>query len=158
VLLAGCGAGDLEEQQPLLLDATVAFPSDTVRFSLSAITHRCAEPRTLLIEATGPEGNGVLVRLHYPDSVVSRAYRVVPPGDTISGTAAVVVRYLVRETTRQFAFDSGSVQVAERGGKISGQIHGTGVESAIRTPSRIQYHDIALPAESDTAVSCAFQP
>jgi hypothetical protein len=159
LLLAGCAKPDAEEQQPRLLDGTVVFPPhDTVAFSLPATAHRCTEPRTLLIEAVGPEGNGVLVRLHYADSLVSRSYRIVPPGDTTPGAAVVAVRYLLHDATRQFTFDTGAVQVGRTGAKIGGRIQGSGVESAIRTPTRIDYHDIVLPEASDTAVSCAFQP
>lgn len=142
-----------------MLDATIAFPPhDTVRFSAPATAYRCTDPRTLLLEAISPDGNGVLVRLHYTDSLVSRSYRIVPPADTSSGAAVVAVRYLLRETARQFTFDSGTVQLARTGSKIGGQIRGSGVESAIRTPTHIEYHDVALPAASDTAMSCAFQP
>lgn len=158
-LLAGCAKHETEEQQPRVLDAAVVFPPhDTVRFSASATTYRCTDPRTLLLEAINPDGNGVLVRLHYRDSLVSQSYRIVPPTDTSSGGAVVAVRYLLRETPRQFAFDSGTVQFARAGSKIGGQIRGSGVENAIRTPSHIAYHDVALPAASDTTTSCAFQP
>lgn len=159
VLLASCGRRDDDDQQPRLLDATVAFPPhDTVRFSVPAITHRCTEPRTLLIEAVGPEGSGVLVRLHYPDSLGSVSYRAVPPGDTSAPGAVVAVRYLLRESVHGFTFDTGSVQVTRRGDKLGGQMQGSGIENAIRTPTRIVYQDVPMPAAADTNVSCAFQP
>ena len=158
-MLAACtGRESDDEAQPLLLNATVVFPPhDTVRFALPARMHRCTEPRTLIIEAIGPEGSGVLVRLHYADSLVSRSYRVVPPGDTSAPGAVVAVRYLLREAAHGFAFDSGTVQVRRRGDKIGGHIQGSGIENAIRTPTRIDYHDVALPEASDT-ISCAYQP
>ena len=89
-------------------------------------------------------GSGVLVRLHYADSLVSRSYRVVPPGDTSAPGAVVAVRYLLREAAHGFSFDSGTVQVGRKGDKIGGRIQGSGIENAIRTPSRIDYHDLSL--------------
>lgn len=133
-------------------------PHDTVRFSAPARLYRCTDPRTLLLEAINPDGSGVLIRLHSRDSLVSQSYRIVPPADTSSGGAVIAVRYQIRETPRQFAFDSGTVQLARTGSTIGGQIRGTGVENGIRTPSHIEYHDVALPAASDTTTSCAFQP
>jgi hypothetical protein len=159
LLLAGCGGPDSAVQQPLLLDATVVFPPrDTVRFAVPATTRRCSEPKTLLLEAITPEGSGVLLRLHYRDSLRSAAYRVVPPGDTTTPAAVVAVRYMLRESTHGFSFDSGSVQVTRTGDKISGQMEGSGIENAIRTRTRITYRDVPMPAATDTNVSCAFQP
>ena len=133
-------------------------PHDTVRFSVPAITHRCTEPRTILIEGIGPEGKGVLARLHYRDSLGTASYRVVSPGDTSAPGAVVAVRYLLRESAHGFTFDSGSVQVTRTGDKLGGQMQGSGIENAIRTPTRIAYHDVPMPAAADTNVSCAFQP
>ena len=145
-------------QQPLLVDATVAFPPrDTARFSVAATTHRCTDGRTILVEAMSPEGNGVLLRLHYRDSLVTGSYRVVTPGDSTTAGALVAVRYLLRDTPHAFFFDSGAVQVRRgRGGdRISGSAAGSGTENGIRTPTRIQFHDVALPAHTDT-VPCTF--
>ncbi|PYP56774.1 MAG: hypothetical protein DMD40_10035 [Gemmatimonadetes bacterium] len=145
-------------QQPLLLDATVAFPPrDTAHFSVAATTHRCTDGRTILVEAMSPEGNGVLLRLHYRDSLVTGSYPVVTPGDSTTAGAVVVVRYLLRDTPHAFFFDSGAVQVrrARGGDKISGSADGSGTENGIRTPTRILYHDVALPAHTDT-VPCTF--
>ena len=41
--------------------------------------------------------------------------------------------------------------------KISGRADGTGVESGIRTPTHIEYHDVSLPTRPDT-LPCNFQP
>jgi len=117
--------------------------------------HRCTDGRALLLEAVSPEGNGVLVRLHYRDSLVTATYRVVVPGDTTAPGAVVAVRYLLREATHAFFFDSGTVQVHRERDKISGRAEGSGIENAIRTPTHIEYHDIALPARTDT-VPCTF--
>jgi len=134
----------------------VAFPPrDTVRFSLPARTHRCTDGRTILLEGVIPEGNGVLVRLHFRDSLVSATYPVVVPDDPTTPGAVVAVRYLLRETPHAFFFDSGAVQVRRERAKISGRANGTGIESGIRTPTQIQYYDVALPARTDTA-PCAF--
>jgi hypothetical protein len=154
VLLTGCHGSD----QPASLDATIAFGArDTVRFSLPATTHRCTDGRTILVEAVTAEGNGVLMRLHFRDSLVAGSYPAVPPGDTTATRAVVAVRYLLRDAPHGFFFDSGAVQVRRERARISGRADGSGTESGIRTPTHIQYHDIALPARTDT-VPCRFQP
>jgi len=150
--MTGCDGPD----QPPSLDVIVAFPSDTVRFSLPARTHRCTDGRTILLEGMIPEGNGVLVRLHFPDTIVSATYPVVVPDDPTTPGAVVAVRYLLRETPRAFFFDSGAVHVRRERTKISGRADGTGVESGIRTPTHIEYHDVSLPTRPDT-VPCNFQ-
>ncbi len=110
----------------------------------------------MLLEAVSPEGTGVLMRLHFRDSLVTASYPVVAPGDTTARGAVVAVRYLLRETPHAFFFDSGAVQVRRERAKISGRADGTGVESGIRTPTHIEYHDVAL-LPTDT-VPCTFQP
>jgi hypothetical protein len=111
----------------------------------------------MLLQGLSPDGSGVLVHLNHPDSVVAGSYRVVSPGDTSGPSAIVAVRYQLREAAHSFAADSGTVEVRLTGGKLSGGIQVTGIESGIRTPTRIEYHDIPLPAPADT-VSCAHQP
>jgi hypothetical protein len=102
-----------------------------------------------------PEGYGVLLRLHYRDSLVLGSYPVVTPGDSTTVGAVVVVRYLMREAARSFFFDSGAVRLRRDRDRISGTANGSGSESGMRTPTQIQYHDIALPARTDT-VTCSF--
>lgn len=109
-----------------------------------------------MLEGVSPEGNGVLLRLHFRDSLVTGSYRAVSPGDTSAPAAVVAVRYLLRDTPRAFFFDTGSVQVRHDGDKISGRAAGSGTESGIRTRTHIQYHDVALGARTDT-VPCRFE-
>ena len=156
LLLMGCdGAGG--PRQPLLLDATIAFPPrDTVRFSLPATIHRCGDGRTVLLEAVSAEGSGVLVRLHFRDSLVSGSYPVVAPGDTTAPGAVVTVRYLLRDASRGFFFDTGAVQVRQEVGRVAGHIQGSGTETGIHTPTRIEYRDVPLPLATDT-VPCGFE-
>jgi len=99
----------------------------------------------------------VLVRLHFRDSLVSSSYPVVPPGDTTAPGAVVAVRYLLRDATHALTFDSGAVQVRREGDRVSGRADGSGIENAIRTPTHILYHDVSLPARTDT-VPCTFAP
>lgn len=135
----------------------VAFPPrDTVRFSLPATTHRCTDARSLVLEALSPEGNGVFVRLQYRDSLRAGSYPITTPGDTTAPAAVVAVRYQLRETGHSFAADSGTVEVTRQDEKLKGRIHVTGVENGIRTPVRIEYHDVPLALAADT-VPCAFQ-
>src|SRR5258708_8745103 len=135
LLLVGCDGGGGGSRQPLLIDAMVAFPPrDTVRFSLPATTHRCADGRTVLLEAVSPEGSGVLVRLHFRDSLVSGSYPVVAPGDTSTPGAVVVVRYLLRDASHGFFFDTGAVQVRLEAGKVAGHIQGAGTKRGVCHP------------------------
>ena len=110
----------------------------------------------MLFEAVTPEGNGVLMRLHFRDSLVTAPYRVVVPGDSSAPGAVVAVRYLLRDAPHAFFFDTGAMQVRRERDRISGSADGSGTESGIRTPTHIQYHDVALPARTDT-VPCTFQ-
>jgi hypothetical protein len=154
----GCDGAGGGSRQPLLIDAVVAFPPrDTVRFSLPVTTHRCADGRTVLLEAVSPEGSGVLVRLHFRDSLASGSYPVVAPGDTTAPGAVVVVRYMLREASHQFFFDTGAVQVRHEAGKVAGHIQGSGTETGIHTPTRIDYRNVPLPLVTDTT-PCGFQP
>ena len=157
--LLACSNGGTTQNEPTRLEGMVAFPPrDTVRFAVPANAHRCAEgPTEMLLQASNPEGYGVLVRFRHPDSVVAGTYRAVIPGDTAGPTAVVAVRYQLRETAHSFAADSGTVEVHFEGGKLSGRIQTTGIENGIRTPTRITYHDVPAPARGDT-VSCAAQP
>ena len=109
-----------------------------------------------MLQGVSPEGNGVLLRLHFRDSLVSGAYRAVAPADTSVPSAVVAVRYLLRDTPHTFYFDSGAVQVRRAGGKISGGADGSASESGMRMPTRIRYRDVALPEPADT-VPCRFE-
>lgn len=113
----------------------------------------------MLLEAVSPEGSGVLVRLRYRDSLVAATYRIIVPRDTTTPGAMVAVRYLLRDVAHAFFFDTGTVQLRRegRGARISGRIVGSGIENAIRTPTRIEYHDVPLARPTDT-VSCVAQP
>jgi len=154
VLLLTCC--DRASDEPLAVDAVVAFPPrDTIRFSLPAATHRCSAGRSLILEAVSPEGSGVLMRLHYLDSLVTASYPIVMPGDTTTAGATVAVRYLLRDVGHAFVFDTGSVELRREGTKIDGRILGSGMETGIRTPTRIEYHDVSLPLASDS-VSCVY--
>lgn len=156
LLLTACASRD---DEPLRLEATVAFPPrDTVRFALPATTHRCSDGRSLLVDAVSPQGRGVLVRLHYGDSLVAGDYAVTAPGDSVTVPGAqVAVRYLLREVTHGFAVDSGSVQVRRSVAAISVRIVGSGLENAIRTPTWIDFWDVPLTPTADT-VPCVYQP
>jgi hypothetical protein len=110
-----------------------------------------------LLEAVSPEGSGVLVRLHFRDSLVSGSYPVLAPGDTTAPGAVVTVRYLLRDASHGFFFDTGAVQVRLEAGKVAGHIQGSGTETGIHTPTRIDYHDVPLPLATDT-VPCGFEP
>jgi hypothetical protein len=153
MLLASCSNSG---EEPLLLDAMIAFPpKDTIRFALPVTTHRCSDDHSLLIEALSPEGSGVLLHLRYRDSVIPDSFPAVVPGDTATVPgASVAMRYFLREAPHGFVVDSGSVRITRRGDKIAVRVEGSGLENAIRTPTRLQYHDV--PLRGDT-VPCGYQ-
>ena len=155
MLLLACGKD--ESEQPLLLQAMVAFPpKDTIRFELPAATRHCSDGRSLLLEAVDPEGSGVLLRLRYRDSVIPDSFPIVVPGDTAAVPGATVaIRYFIRDTPHGYVLDSGSVHVRRTGNKIDARAEGAGLENAIRIPARIEYHDV--PFATDT-VPCSYQP
>jgi hypothetical protein len=135
----------------------VAFPpKDTVRFALPATMHGCGDRRSVILEALSPQGPGVLLHLRFKDSLTSGAYPITSVGDTVTTpSATAAVRYLLHEVTHQLVFDSGSAQVRRAGNKLDTRVVGSGIENSIRTPSRVEFHDV--PVASDT-VSCSYQP
>lgn len=154
--LTGCGARDRE---PLRLQATVAFPPrDTIRFSLPAVSHRCRDGHSLLLEAADPQGYGVLARLHFGDSLIAGSYPIAAPGDSVTIPASqVAVRYLLRDVSHGFAVDSGSVSLQRDGRTVTAHIRGSGLENAIRTPTWIDFRDVPLSPPPDT-VPCTYAP
>lgn len=155
MLLTACGS---PVDEPLRLEATVAFPPrDTIRFSLPAITRRCSDGRSLLLEAVSPQGTGVLVRLRHGDSLIAGPYTITAPGDSTVPGAQVAVRYLIREVPHGFAIDSGSVDVQRGGDAISTHIVGSGIENAIRQRAWVDFRDVPLGLPTDT-VPCQYAP
>ena len=142
-----------ENEDPLRLHAMIAFPpKDTIRFDLPASALRCTGENSILLQAASPEGSGVLIRLRYRDSLMSDSFPVVSADDAATTPAAVVaVRYFVHETLHSFVMDSGLVHVRRDRGAVSARVQGSGLENAIRTPSRVEFE--AMPLRADT-VTC----
>src|SRR5258705_13550610 len=154
LLVMGCDGAGGGSRQPLLLDAMVAFPPrDTVRFSLPATTHRCADGRTVLLEAVNPEGSGVLARLHFRDSLVSGSYPVLAPGDTTTPGAVVAVRYLLRDASHGFFFDTGAVQVRLEAGRVARHIPRARTGNGHSTTTRLGYPDGPTPPSTHSTAS-----
>ena len=154
LLVTSC-SGSVEE--PIRLQGMVAFPpKDTVRFALPATMHRCSDRRSILLQGLSPQGNGVLARLRFRDSLTSGLYRITALGDTVTTPSAnAAVRYVLRDVPHTFAFDTGSAQLRRDGTSVGLRVTGSGIENAIRTPARIEFHDV--PIATDT-VSCGYQP
>lgn len=135
----------------------VAFPpKDTVRFALPASMDRCSDRRSIILEGLSPQGNGVLAHLRFRDSLTSGSYPITSLGDTVTAPSAnAAVRYLLRDAPHQFVFDTGSALLRRDGSNVGVRIIGSGIENAIRTPARIEFHDV--PMAKDT-VSCNYQP
>ncbi|HWC75763.1 MAG TPA: hypothetical protein VG454_17685 [Gemmatimonadales bacterium] len=110
----------------------------------------------MLLEAVSPQGYGVLMHLHYRDSLTPGSYPIAAPGDSNTvPRSTVAVRYLVREVTHGFPIDSGAVRVERSGHAVSAHIAGSGLENAIRAPAWIDFREV--PLSSDT-VPCRYQP
>lgn len=154
-MLLACG-NDATEPLPLL-HALVAFPpKDTVLMDLPAEARHCADARSLLLESLSPEGNGVLLRLRYGDSLTSDSFPIVGPDDTASVPAAVAaIRFLIRDVPRGYTLDSGTVHVHRDGAKITARTDAGGVQSAIRIKVHLEYRDVPIGADT---VSCTHQP
>jgi hypothetical protein len=144
-------------EEPIRLEGMVAFPpKDTVRFALPATLHRCHDLRSIILEGVSPQGSGVLARLRFRDSLTSGSYPITSPGDTVTApSATAAVRYLLREVTHEFVFDTGSAQLRRDSNRIGVRITGSGIENAIRTPARVEFHDVPITNDS---VSCHYQP
>jgi hypothetical protein len=135
----------------------IAFPpNDTVRLSLPARTAWCRDGHSLLIESLSPEGSGLLVRLHYRDSLTSDSMPIVVPWDTAATPAAfVAVRFFLHDTPRGYSLDSGRVLVQRVGSRVRVTGAGMGVENAIRIRAELASRDV--PIGTDT-VPCGFTP
>lgn len=154
LLLVGCSPHD--ESEPADARAMVVKPpQDTTRFTTPATVRRCHDGRSLLFEAVGREGSGVLIRIKYGDSLAAGSYPVIWPDDTAAQRGATVaVRYVVREVANSFALDSGTVDLDRNGNKLGARVIGRGVENAIRMFATADVREIPLAA--DTA-SCRYQ-
>lgn len=135
----------------------IAFPpTDTILLDLPVETHYCSDGGSLLLESLDPAGSGVLLRLRYGDSLTSDSFPIVQATNLgVVPAAVVAIRYLIRDTPRGYALDSGSVVVRRQGNTLEARGGGIGVENAIRVPARLEYHDV--PIGTDT-VPCNYQP
>jgi hypothetical protein len=152
--LSAC-SGNAEE--PIRVQGMIAFPpKDTVRFALPATMHGCTDRHSVILEGLSPEGTGVLVRLRFRDSLVSGTYPITALGDTVTAPGAnAAVRYLLHDVTHQMVFDTGSAQVRRAGDRVDTRVTGAGLENAIRTPARVEFHDVPVAGTRDT-VPCNY--
>ncbi|MFN2572092.1 MAG: hypothetical protein ABR537_10875 [Gemmatimonadales bacterium] len=135
----------------------IAFPPrDTIRLEIPARGHRCNDGRSTLVEAASPEGSGVLVRLRSSSSASSDSFRIAIPEDTAAVPAATVaIRYFIRDAPRGFVIDSGSIHIERVGDKITGFIEGSGLETAIRVHTRIEFRNVQISTDT---VPCNYAP
>jgi hypothetical protein len=155
LLIATSCSGGAED--PIRVQGMVAFPpKDTVHFALPATMHHCTDRRSILLQGFDPQGNGVIARLRFRDSLTSGPYPITSLGDTITAPSAnAALRYMLRDVPHEFAFDTGSAQVRRDGSSIGVRVTGSGIENAIRTPARIEFRDVPMANET---VSCNYQP
>jgi hypothetical protein len=122
--------------------------------------YRCNTRRAILLEAIGYDGSGVLLRIRFEDSVPPDSLPMIVPTDTATKVgASVAIRYFVHDTPHSTALDSGSVHVQRQAGQgrssIGARIIGTGLENAIRTPTRLEFRDVAWGTDT---VPCNYAP
>jgi hypothetical protein len=141
------------------VEATVVRPisdtlGDTARFEAVLLSHVCAPPaRGVLLDGVSG-GSGVLLWIRPGDSPLSGEYPYAPAGDTLTArTAIATLRFVVKETPRGMLLDSGRLELAERDGRISGRLRGSGyaVPGGMRVHATAEFRDV--PPPSDTA-SC----
>jgi hypothetical protein len=148
-----CSRGGTE---PLRVRATVIHPpNDTVAFALPAVSHRCDDGLSLLLEAASPLGDGMLVRLRHGDSLISAAYPVIAPGDYSTRGSQVSVRYMARDVAHGFFMDSGSVELRLGRRALDARVQGSGLDATVRTSVRAEYKGVPLRADT---VPCRYQP
>lgn len=133
------------------------LPKDTAQFALPVTAYHCTGGRALLLQATAPEGDGVLVRLHYGDSLTTGVYPIVTPGDTGTRGAMVALRYVLRDAARSFWLDSGTVNLTRTAPALDASIAGAGIDAAFRASSMIEINDVPAPLPADT-VQCRYEP
>lgn len=130
-------------------------PKDTLRFEAAASAHRCARG---MVVAGAARGNGVLVWLRSPDSIVAGEWSLLQRADTVSPRGATVgVRFSVAEVVRGVALDSGSVWVARAGPLFSVTARGSGLEAGGAGRVAVQAVFESVPVSADSA-PCRAQP
>lgn len=152
-LAAACGG----DQSPSVRATVVRPQPDTVRFAAPAAAHACDDGRSLLLEGADERGNGVLVRLHYGDSLTTGAFRFIALGDSITPRGAnVAVRYMKDAVAHGLGLDTGAVDVTATGRALAARVRGSGLESGVRVGLDAAYAGVPFPP-ADT-VPCGFEP
>ena len=154
VLCAACGSA---REDPIRLRATITRPpKDTARLALPATATRCADRRSLLLEALSAEGNGFVVRLRYGDSLAAGAYPVNAMDDTGSTrNAMAAVRYIIRQVPHVFSLDTGVVDVRVTDATVTAHVQGRGVENAALASATADFTAVPIGAQS---TPCQHQP
>ena len=138
------------------IEATIVRPpQDTARLELPGPAQRCGDGHAVLLQGISPDGQGVLVRLRFADSLVSGAYPLRGPGDTTTPGSIGAIRYQVRDVTHSFELDSCAFEVTRGRNEISARATTSGLENAVRVHATVEMRD--LPILSDT-IPCRDAP
>jgi hypothetical protein len=130
---------------------------DTIQFVAPSAAHACDDGRSILLEGADERGNGVLVRLHYRDSLTSGPFRFIALGDSITPRGAnVAVRYVKDDVAHGLGLDTGAVDLTATGHALAARVRGSGLESGIRVALDAAYAGVRFPP-ADT-VPCGFEP
>ena len=119
-------------------------PHDTTRLTLPGTAQRCGDGHAFLLQGISPDGEGILVRLRYLDSLDAGAYPLRSAGDTTTPGSIAAVRYLVRDVPHTFVIDSGAFDVAPGVNTITARARTSGLENAVRVRAAIEFRDVPL--------------
>lgn len=157
LVVVACGKRTAPPAGGGTLRGTIAFPpSDTIALDLPAAMHRCSIGRSIVLDAIGYEGSGVMLRIRFQGDAPPDSLPIIFPTDTAAKVgASVAVRYYVHDTPHSTALDSGAVHLQRRAETVGARIAGSGLENAIRTPARLEFRNV--PWATDT-VPCNYAP
>jgi hypothetical protein len=101
-----------------------------------------------MLQGISPSGEGILIRLRFPDSLTAGSYPLRGPGDTATPGSIGAIRYLLRDVPHAFVLDSGAFRVERGRTSMSAQARTSGLENAVRVHATIEFRDV--PLLSDT--------
>lgn len=120
------------------------------RFVVTARAKPCPETRSVLLEAAGSDGNGVLIWLR-GDSLATGEYPLRTASDTTAGRAATAaLRYMTGDITHGLALDSGVVRLSAVRPRLAGEIVAGGIETAGLQHVSLTARFSGIPISADT--------
>lgn len=130
-------------------------PNDTSRLALPGTARPCGGGNAILLQGISPDGEGIVVRLRFHDSLRAGAYPLRGPGDTTTPGSIAAIRYLVRDVPHAFVLDSGVFDITRDRNSVTARARSSGLENAVRVRAAIEFRDV--PVSGDT-VPCRDAP